>query len=583
MSPATSPVWRMREAAAPEVVAHLSEALATHEPFPPVLAGILARRGITRYEAARRFFKPQLGDLHDPLRLRDMDRAVSRLIQAHTRGERVLLFGDYDVDGTTAVALMELALRELGFATTYYIPDRYTEGYGLSYQGIDHGLAAGATVMITLDCGIKGHDKVRYASLKGLDVIICDHHTPGATLPEALAVLDPKRPDCDYPYSELTGCGVGMKLLMALTEGLRLHGSPLPVEDYDPFARYCDLLVLSIACDIVPITDENRIMAYHGLHKLRHDPLPGIAALKAQASDQRDWNIADLVFFLGPRINSAGRLEHALGAVEVLLGQQRDLIQLAAALQTSNDERKTLDREITEQALQAIAAQPDFEQGATTVLCDPSWHKGVIGIVASRLVEHHHRPTVLLTESEGKLVGSARSVPGFDLYQALEACDEHLIQWGGHKYAAGLSLKPEAFETFQRAFDRAVTATITPEQRRPLLWLDADLPFDQINSRLLRLIDYMEPFGPANRRPTFIARGVLVRYETVLKGVHIKLTLQQGDTMWEAIGFNLAARYAALKGQRLDVAFQPIFNTWNGKTRINLRLKDLRPSEAAAP
>jgi single-stranded-DNA-specific exonuclease len=557
-------------------VIHLSEALATSHPFPPALAGVLIQRGISTYEASRTFFQPQLSELHDPRLMKGMDQAVSRLIEAHERQERVLLFGDYDVDGTTSVALMVLGMRELGFDVIYYIPDRYLEGYGLSYQGVDHGAEAEAKVMITLDCGIKGHDKVRYAILKGLDVIICDHHTPGATLPEALAVLDPKRSDCSYPYQELTGCGVAMKLLMALTEGMRRHGAPLPAEGYDPFARFSDLLVLSIACDIVPITGENRIMAYHGLQKLRQDPLPGIAAIKAQAKGERDWNISDLVFFIGPRINSAGRLEHAHGAVEVLLGEQKDLVSLAEALQTSNDARKTLDQEITEQALQAIAAHPDYEGRSTTVLCDPAWHKGVIGIVASRLVEHHHRPTVLLTESEGKLVGSARSVPGFDLYQALQACDQYLLQWGGHKYAAGLSLKPEDFDLFQMAFDQAVAATITTEQRQPLLHVDAELPFDQINARLVRLLDYMEPFGPANRRPTFMAREVFVQHETILKDVHVKLVLQQGETMWEAIGFNLAERYRFLKGETLDVAFQPIFNTWNQKTRLNLRLKDLR-------
>jgi single-stranded-DNA-specific exonuclease len=575
----TPPTWHVKPAPDPAVVAHLSQALATQKPFPEALASILAQREIDTYEAARAFFQPQISDLHAPRQMKDMDKAVARLIAAHEGREPILLFGDYDVDGTTSVALLTLALRDLGFEVVYYVPDRYQEGYGLSYQGIDYGVEAEAKLMITLDCGIKGHDKVRYANLKDLDVIICDHHTPGDTLPEALAVLDPKRSDCPYPYQELTGCGVGMKLLMALTEAMRLQGMPLPEEEYDPFVKYCDLLTLSIACDIVPITGENRLMAYHGLHKLRENPLPGIAVIQAQAKEERAWNISDLVFFIGPRINAAGRLEHALGAVEVLLGQQKDLITLAEALQTSNDERKHLDRATTEEALQIIAADPTYTQAATTVLCRPSWHKGIIGIVASRLVEHHHRPTVLLTESEGKLVGSARSVPGFDLYQALAACDDHLLQWGGHKYAAGLSLEPERFEAFQQAFDQAVADTITPEQKVPLLVIDAELPLDQVDERLIRLINRMEPFGPSNRRPTFMARGVQVLHETVLKDVHIKLVLQQESQMVEAIGFHLAERFATCQGPCVDVAFQPIFNTWNGKTRINLRLKDVRPAQ----
>ena len=576
----TTPLaWRLKPAPDPQAVAHLSEALATSAPFPAALASVLVQRGISSYAAARAFFQPQLRDLHHPLNMRDMEQAVTRLMQAHQRGETVLLFGDYDVDGTTSVALLTLALRDLGFSVVYYVPDRYREGYGFSYQGIDYGLAEEASLMITLDCGIKGQDKVRYANLKGLDVIICDHHTPGTTLPEALAVLDPKRPDCSYPYKELTGCGVGMKLVMALTEAMRLQGFSLPSEEYDPFARYCDLLTLSIACDIVPITGENRIMAYHGLHKLRENALPGIKVIQQQANGERDWNISDLVFFIGPRINAAGRLEHALGAVEVLLGQQKELVTLAEALQTSNDERKHLDRETTEEALQMIAASPTYPEAATTVLCQPSWHKGIIGIVASRLVEHYHRPTVLLTQSEGKLVGSARSVPGFDLYQALMACDDLLLQWGGHKYAAGLSLEPEQFDAFAQAFDQAVAATITPEQKVPLLSIDAELPLDQVDDRLIRLLDRMEPFGPSNRRPTFAAYGVEVLHETVLKDAHIKLVLQQANHMVEAIGFNLAERFAACRGQQVDVAFQPIFNTWNGKTCINLRLKDVRPSQ----
>jgi single-stranded-DNA-specific exonuclease len=573
--------WILSSTPDPSAVAQLQAALATELPFPQPLAQVLVRRGVDSQAKARTFFKPQLADLPDPRQMRDMPVAVGRLVRAFQQGEQVMLLGDYDVDGTTSVAMMKLALDELGYQTTYYIPDRYNEGYGLSFQGIDHAVEVGAQLLITLDCGIKATEKVRYANLKGLEVIICDHHTPGRELPQALAVLDPKRPDCDYPYAELTGCGVAMKLLMALVEEMRLQGLQLPEENYQPFARYCDLLVLSIACDIVPITGENRIMAYHGLHKLRQDPLPGIAALKAQARDKRDWNISDLVFFLGPRINSAGRLHHAHGAVEVLLGRQQDLIDLAQALHHSNETRKALDQDITQQAMASAMADPDFAQAHTTVLCGPDWHKGIIGIVASRLVEAYYRPTVLLTQSNGKLVGSARSVPGFDLYQALEACDEHLLQWGGHKYAAGLTLEPEQYPAFKARFEAAVAQYITPEQRQPITYLDAEVSFESIDARLVRLINRMEPFGPSNRRPTFLARNVLVRYATIMKEDHVRLTLQQGQGMWEAVGFNLAEKYRALEGQVIDVAFQPFFNTWNQKTRLNLRLKDIKSAHEA--
>ena len=574
--------WIQRPTPDADLVAHLQQLLAKDEtPFPRPLAEVMVRRGITDLEAARIFFKPELSQLHDPRLMRDMDRAVERLLHAFRAQELILLFGDYDVDGTTSVALMKRALEDLGFRVAYHVPDRYTEGYGLSFQGIDAGHRQGATLMITLDCGIKGTEKVRYASLKGMDTIICDHHTPGAALPPALAVLDPKRPDCAYPYQELTGCGVAMKLLMALVDEMRLQGLPLPDRDYDPLGRYSDLLALSIACDIVPITGENRVLAYHGLQKLREDPTPGVAALKAQARDERDWTISDLVFFIGPRINSAGRLHHAHGAVEVLLGKQQELIQLAQDLHDSNEARKDLDRSITAEAMAQAVANPAFAEAHTTVLYGPEWHKGIIGIVASRLVEAYHRPTVLLTRSNGKLVGSARSVPGFDLYQALEACDGHLLQWGGHKYAAGLTLEEERFEAFRQAFEAAVARHITPEQRNPVLYLDSEVNFKEIEARLVRLIDRMEPFGPQNRRPTFYTRDVEVSHVTVMKEKHVRLVLQQGQTLWEGVGFNLAEKYHALQGQRLDVAFQPFFNTWNQKVKLNLRLKDIKPAHEA--
>ena len=568
--------WQMRPPAPAEPVAALAAALATDQPFPLPLAQILVQRGIDTFERAKAFFTPKQGELHDPFLMQDMAQAVTRLLQARERQEAILLYGDYDVDGTSSVALMMQGMRDLGFQVSYYIPDRYTEGYGISYQGVDYAQRAGISLIISLDCGIKAVDKAQYAALRGIDLIVCDHHTPGAILPPAVAVLDPKRPDCAYPYKELTGCGVGMKLLQALTERMPAAGFPLPSAGYDPFVAYCDLLVLSIACDIVPITGENRVMAYHGLQKLRQQPLPGIRALMDQAGEGREWDISDLVFFVGPRINAAGRLDHAQSAVEVLLGH--DLETGAAGLQQSNDARKDLDRTMTEEALHLIGGDPAYGQQHSTVLYHPDWHKGVIGIVASRLIETHYRPTVLLTRSEGKLVGSARSVPGFDLYQALEACDAHLLQWGGHKYAAGLSLKEEAFPAFKADFEAAVAERITPEQRVPVLYIDQPISLAEVDARFIRLLNRMEPFGPSNRRPVFLTRQVRVVYHKVLKEEHLKLVLQQGDEMVEAVGFNLAQKWLAMDTEVIDLAFQPIFNTWNQKTRINLRIKDIRPS-----
>ncbi|GAB4416499.1 MAG: single-stranded-DNA-specific exonuclease RecJ [Bacteroidia bacterium] len=566
--------WVRRPGGPPEDVQRLAADLGTDQPFPEVLADILLARGVATLDAARAFFVPRREALHDPFLMRDMDIAVARLLRARTQGERVLLFGDYDVDGTSAVTLLMLALSECGFDVHYYIPDRYTEGYGLSYRGIEHAAKLGAGLIITLDCGIKSTDKVRFATAQGIDMIICDHHTPGDELPGAVAVLDPKRPDCGYPYKELTGCGVGYKLLEGLLQ--RLPADLLPRPDYDLLARYCDLITLSIACDIVPITGENRTIAYHGLQKLRSDPMPGIQALMAQSGQAREWDISDLVFFIGPRINAAGRLEHASAAVEVLLARDARLADLAAALQHANDARKDLDRSMTLEALTMIETDPAFDRRSSTVLYHPDWHKGVIGIVASRVIETHYRPTILLTRAEGKLVGSARSVAGFDLYQALEACEGHLLQWGGHKFAAGLSLREEQLEVFSDAFDAAVSAQITPEQRIPLLYIDGELRLDQLDARFLRLLNRMEPFGPENRRPVFIARDVKVLHSTVMKEEHLKLVVQQGTVMVEAIGFGMAAKWQQLGQEHLDIAFQPFINSWNDKHRINLRLKDFR-------
>ena len=571
--------WIIEPPAPRQLVTPLADALATAHAFPFALADILVRRGITTKEEARIFFTPQPDQLADPYEMKDMELAVERLVAARKMGEKVLLFGDYDVDGTTAVTLLSLFFMDWGFDFEYYLPDRYTEGYGISYQGIDYAVEIDASLMVSLDCGIKAVEKIRYAKVKGIDVIVCDHHKPGPELPDAVAILDPNRPDDDYPYKHLTGCGVGFRLIQALQPafikaGISPAANPTPE---DPFAKYSDLVTLSIACDIVPITGENRTIALAGLEKIRQNPLPGLQAIMDLSQQARSWDISDLVFFLGPIVNSAGRLNHAKEAVEVLLGHHQEVSQKAGALVNSNAERQEIDRQITQEALYSLATDPHEAQLHTTVLFNPEWHKGVIGIVASRLIETHYRPTILLTESEGKLVGSARSVHGFDLYQALDQCTDHLLQFGGHKYAAGLSMQEDQFPAFKQCFEDVVAQSILPEQKIPLLKIEYELSLADIDARFIRLINRMAPFGPGNPRPVFISRNVKVLHTTILKSLHLKLVVEQEGVMMEAIGFSMAKRWYELgQPDSLHIAYQATFNTWKGKTKINLRLKDIK-------
>lgn len=569
--------WILRKQAEEARTRALTTALSGKQPFPEALAAVLVQRGMEDYEASKNFFRPSLDDLHDPFLLSGMETAVQRLVKAVSDGEKILLYGDYDVDGTTAVTMMSLFAEDWGIAYDFYIPDRYSEGYGLSYKGVDEAVAGGASLMVTLDCGIKAHDQIRYANKSGLDVLICDHHRPGDTLPEAVAILDPLI-EPKYPCTALTGCGVALKLLQALAPRLLDLGISPKSGVKDPVAAYCDLVTLSIACDIVPIIGENRIIAHHGLEKLRTNPVPGLRALKDQSTTERSWDISDLVFFIGPRINSAGRLTHAKEAVHVLMGTSQHLEELAKELQEANDERKLLDKEMTGEALQMIAEDPAHASRVSNVLCKSTWHKGVIGIVASRVIEHHYRPTVLLTESEGKLVGSARSVSGFDLYAALEASSEHVLQFGGHTFAAGLTMKKEAFPAFCKKFDQVVRERITEDQKMPVLHLDREVQFQEVDARLIRILGKMEPFGPGNRRPVFLTRKVKVLHSTILKDSHVKLVVEQNGRMFEAIGFGLASSWLSHQAQLVDIAYQPVFNVWRKEVKINLRLKDIIPS-----
>ncbi|MFY7758927.1 MAG: single-stranded-DNA-specific exonuclease RecJ, partial [Flavobacterium stagni] len=533
---------------------------------------LLVQRGITTYDEAKAFFRPTLNDLHNPYLMKDMEQAVFRIEQAINNRENILVFGDYDVDGTTAVSLMASYLRSFYPNVATYIPDRYAEGYGVSYQGIDFAEDNGMTLIIALDCGIKSIDHVNYAKAKGIDFIICDHHRPGETLPEAVAVLDPKRDDCSYPYDELCGCGVGFKLIQALSER---RGQT--ILDLIP---YLDLVATAIAADIVPITGENRVLAKFGLQVINENPRPGIKALLTQVK-KSELTITDVVFIIAPRINAAGRIQHGNAAVSLLTEMNLEqAVQFAADIEQHNKDRRELDKTITEEALRQIQDLNETER-FTTVVYQENWHKGVIGIVASRLTETYYRPTIVFTKSGEKLAASARSVKDFDLYEALEACSDHLIQFGGHKYAAGMTLYEENYPAFKAAFEEVVKKTIDPNLLIPEIAVDAEIQFSEITPKLMRLLKQFEPYGPGNMTPTFLAQSV---YDTGYgkrigsDETHLKLNLKQGasETLG-AVGFGLGEKLKLTQNrQKIDAVFCLDENEFNGSVTLQLRLKDLQ-------
>ena len=559
-------LWTLKPIPDAKVVSSLQESLGV----APIIATLLAQRGINTFEEAKQFFRPQLSDLNDPFLMKDMDLAVNRLHTAISGNEKVLVYGDYDVDGTTAVSLMYLFLKNKCSHVEYYIPDRYEEGYGVSYKGIDYAKSNGFTLIVCLDCGIKAVEKVAYAKDQGIDFIICDHHRPGEKLPSALAVLDPKRMDCNYPFKELCGCGVGFKLAQAYHQYFNL-----PFEDLIPLL---DLVVVSIAADIVPIIDENRVLAFYGLQQLNSNPRIGLKALMTVANRKEIFNISDVVFGLAPRINAAGRIEHGNKAVELLV--QEDFSQAkvkAEYIDKHNLTRKELDQNITKEALEKIVTN-----AKTTVVFSEKWHKGVVGIVASRLIETHYRPTIVLTESHGKLTGSARSVSGFDVYNAIDSCSNLLEQFGGHKYAAGLTLKKENLEAFIKQFEQVVSETITSEMLTPKISIDLEMSIADINKKTYRIIEQMAPFGPANSRPVFMVKGMIDNGTGRLIGQeknHLKLALTDSDNSktLDGIGFGMSDRFPMVQDkQSFDVCFVMDLNEWNGTTNLQLRIKDLR-------
>jgi len=564
--------WVVKEKGDTAVVRQLAGALGVSES----LANLMAQRNISSADEAKSFFNPSLDYLHDPFLMKDMNVAVDRISTAVKKNERILVYGDYDVDGTTAVALMYSFLKDQYSNVEYYIPDRYKEGYGVSFQGLDFAYQNNCKLVITLDCGIKAVEKVKYARTKGLDVIICDHHYPGVEIPKALAVLDPKQPSCSYPYKELSGCGVGFKLIHAYS---RVHGIP-----FSKISHYLDLVAVSIASDIVPITGENRVLAYFGLKRLNESPRTGLREIIRESEVTKALTIEDVVFKIGPRINAAGRMETGSKAVDLLVSNDSRLATgISREINNFNIERRSVDRIITTEAMRMIAEDQRTVNSRTTVLYNPTWKKGVIGIVASRLIETYYRPTVILTESNGFATGSARSVQGYDLYQAIEACSDLLESFGGHMYAAGLTLKKENIRPFMERFEQYVNSTITEEQLVPRIFIDTELSFSEINDEFFKTMSQFQPFGPENMSPVFVSRNVFDTGSGRMvgsSGEHLKLDLCQestGQKSFSAIAFSQANHFEYIRGGNpFDICYSLEMNEFRGNRNLQLNIRDIK-------
>ena len=560
--------WTLKPKPSEVTVQHLAKALNVED----FVATLLVQRGIETFKDAKAFFRPTLEHLHDPYLMKDMEKAVARIEKAIENEENILIFGDYDVDGTTAVSLVSSYLRTYYPNVATYIPDRYDEGYGISFKGIDFADDNGFSLIIALDCGIKSIDHVAYAKARNIDFIICDHHRPGKNLPEAIAVLDPKRDDCNYPYDELCGCGIGFKLIQALGQNRN--------QTIDDLIPYLDLVAAAIAADIVPMTGENRVLAYFGLQVINSEPRPGIKALIHQVKKQT-LDITDVVFIIAPRINAAGRIKHGNHAVELLTEFDFEQAQqFASEIEAYNSERKDLDKLITKEALRQIIENQEKER-FTSVVFQEDWHKGVIGIVASRLIETYYRPTLVFTKSGDKYAASARSVKGFDVYNALEACSEHLEQFGGHMYAAGMTLKEENYQLFKEAFEKEVEKTIHPDMLTPEISIDAEINFADITPKLTRILKQFEPFGPQNMTPIFLTKNVKdTGYGKPMgqEEEHLRLFVKQNNSEGiAAIGFGLGNKFDLTTNHKeFDVVYCIDENEWNGKVSLQLRLRDIK-------
>ncbi|HPF52387.1 MAG TPA: single-stranded-DNA-specific exonuclease RecJ [Draconibacterium sp.] len=566
-------IWNLKKQGDQNEVKHLSAALNVNM----VIARLLVQRGIKTYNEAKAFFRPRLSDLHDPFLMKDMDKAVARLEKAINNQEKVIVYGDYDVDGTTSVALMYLFLQQRIKEIEYYIPDRYSEGYGISPKSIDYAVDNGYTLVVALDCGIKAVDKIAKAKERGLDFIICDHHNPGEKVPEAAAVLDPKQPGCNYPYKELSGCGVGFKLLQAYSKKNNV--------EYEEIYDLLDLVAVSIAADIVPITGENRVLAYYGLKKLNSNPGVGLQTIINFAGiNGTEITISDIVFKIGPRLNASGRIEHGKKSVQILVSDDEDKSDLLGEeIDSFNEIRKTLDRDITLDALDMIEKSEELKSMNSTVLYNRDWHKGVVGIVASRVTEQYYRPTVILTESNGLATGSARSVRDFDLYEAIGQCSDLLESYGGHMYAAGLTMKIENIPEFRRRFEEIVTAQITDKQQVQSIDVDAKITLSEITPRFFRILKQFAPYGPHNMLPIFVTEDVFDAGTSRLVGKnkeHLKLDLVEPDVnsgIFPGIAFNQSEAYNLItSGSPFDVCYSIHENEYRGKTNLQLYVRDIK-------
>ncbi|MCB8994608.1 MAG: single-stranded-DNA-specific exonuclease RecJ [Bacteroidales bacterium] len=565
--------WVIKQQGDESVLQHLQESLGVDRP----IASLLQQRGISTFEEARLFFRPELSQLHDPYLMKDMDKAVERIQRAISSGEKVMIYGDYDVDGTTAVALVYSYFKTWFKDSVYYIPDRYDEGYGISLKSIDYAAANSVRLVIALDCGIKAVEKIAYANSKGVDFIICDHHTPGSSIPDAIAVLDPKREDCSYPFNELSGCGVGFKLIQAYQASRSLP--------FDDLIKYLDLVAVSIASDIVPIKGENRVLAFYGLKQLNESPSTGLQTLiKLSGIQNKTISIEDIVFKIGPRINAAGRMESGRKSVDLLISDDTGLAQaMGSRINDFNSDRRSVDSSITQEALTMIQMDDSMKNRKSTVLFNPKWHKGVIGIVASRLMDSYYRPTVILTQSNGFATGSARSVNGFDLYQAIEECSDLLENFGGHKYAAGLTMKVNNVSAFQEKFENTVKKLIKPEQLIPVVEIDTELHLSDINDKFFRILKQFQPFGPENMAPVFLTENVSDNGSGKPVGMHaehLKLSLVHEDDpyrVFPAIGFQLGKLYPKISvGQGFDICYSLDENVFRGETTLQINIKDIK-------
>ncbi len=564
--------WRIKKPAEINDLKHLSAALSVDM----AIANLLIQRGIKTFSDARSFFRPRLTDLHDPFLMKDMDKAVARVKKAIDKDEKVMIYGDYDVDGTTSVALMYSFLRSRLTNLDYYIPDRYMEGYGISRLSIEYAAQNNITLVIALDCGIKAVDKIAYANELGIDFIICDHHNSDDKIPEAVAVLDPKQPDCSYPFKDLSGCGVGFKLIQAFC-----ISQEIPEE---VAFGYLDLVVVSIASDIVPLTGENRVLAYYGLQKLNSNPSTGLKTIIKYAGMTGEIKINDIVFKIGPRLNASGRIEHGKKSVAILLAEDaKELEDLGIEINSYNEIRKTLDRDITQEALDIIEKSQFYEGRVSTVIYNRDWHKGVVGIVASRLTEYYYRPTVVLTESNGLATGSARSVGEFDLYEAISACADLLESYGGHMYAAGLSMKLENVAEFSRRFEQVVRNSITKDQMKQTIEIDAKISLSDLSSKFLRLLNQFEPYGPHNMMPTFLTENVFDYGTSRLVGKnneHLKLDLMEANrssAVFSGIAFSQSEHMEMIqKSLPFDICYTVTENEYRGKTYMQLNVRDIK-------